>query len=239
MLIIGNPLQRPINHRALEPALDEMLELGINGLEVCTPHIELCVTPDLRRRFGDYVRNLGFKFCRYNSLLPDYLIELQSPDQVPSAIAGMKRDVDICCDLGINQLMTWEGKIPAGKLQQDIDGWILEETTRIFREGVAYAESKGVSVSLEVHPFSLGINVDWLCKLCDGVGSDTSTRSTSSASTSSISTSATATSKRPRFTIPLAKARWTSPRSSKHSRKSNSAAHSCSTCGCGPCPSRP
>jgi sugar phosphate isomerase/epimerase len=172
MLIIGNPLQRPINHRALEPALEEMLELGINGLEVCTPHIELCVTPDLRRHFGDYVRKLGFKFCRYNSLLPDYLIEMQSPDQVPGAIAGMKRDVDICVDLGINQLMTWEGKIPAGKRQDAIDGWILEETIKIFREGVSYAESKGVSVSLEVHPFSLGMNVDWLVKLCDGVGSD-------------------------------------------------------------------
>ena len=172
MLIIGNPLQRPINHRALEPALEELREVGINGLEVSPPHIELCVAPALRQAFSKYVADLGFRFCRYNSLLPDYLDTLESPAQVPSIVAGMKRDVDICVDLGINQLLTWEGRIPTGKPQKDIDGWILEESIGFFREGVQYAESKGVGISLEVHPFSLGIDVDWLVKLCDGVGSD-------------------------------------------------------------------
>ena len=172
MLILTNPLQRPVHHRPLDLALRELVEIGFTGLEVSPPHLELCVSSGLRKTFSEQVAKTGLRFIRYNSLIPEYFDTLTSKDQVPGIVTAMKSDVDCCVDLGIHQLLTWEGRIPAGVRQDAIDGWILDETVAIFCDVIAYAESQGVSISLEVHPFSLGSNLDWLIKLCDRVGSD-------------------------------------------------------------------
>ena len=172
MLIIANPLQKPVHDRPLDIALRELVGIGITGLEVCTPALELCVAPALRQAFSGQVAATGLRFIRYNSLIPPYFDTLTSKDEVPRIVSEMKSDIDVCLDLGINQLLTWEGRIPPGVSDEEIHGWILDETVNIFRQVMDYAEAKGVSVSLEVHPFSLGSNVDWLVKLCDGVGSD-------------------------------------------------------------------
>jgi sugar phosphate isomerase/epimerase len=171
MLIIANPLQNPVHGRPLDVAIREFVEIGITGLELCTPALELCVTPGLRNEFSKKIATTGLRFIRYNSLIPQYFDTLVSKDQVPGIIAAMKADVDVCVDLGIQQLLTWEGRIPPGTSQEEINGWVLDETVGIFRAVMNYAEEKGVSVSLEVHPFSLGTNVKWLVELCDRVGS--------------------------------------------------------------------
>ena len=42
----------------------------------------------------------------------------------------------------------------------------------LFQQAVRQAEPHGIDVLVEVHPFTLGIDVDWLVKLADGVGSE-------------------------------------------------------------------
>ena len=152
-------------------ALAELIEIGFTGLEVCTPHIELCVSPELRQVFSDHVARLGLRFCRYNTLIPHYFDTLNSRDQVTEVVECMKRDVDTCVDFGIDQLLTWEGRIPAGLRRDAIFGWVLDETVNIFQEVVPYAAQRGVTISLEVHPFSLGSDLEWLIQLCDRVDS--------------------------------------------------------------------
>ena len=171
MLIIANPLQKPVHDRPLDVALREFVELGVTGLEVCTPALELCFNAELRHQFSKKIAETGLRFIRYNSLIPPYFDTLTSKDQVPGIIAAMKADVDVCSDLGIHQLLTWEGRIPAGASHEEINGWLLDETVEIFRAVMDYAEARGVSLSLEVHPFSLGSNLKWLVELCDRVDS--------------------------------------------------------------------
>jgi len=168
MLIIANPLRRPVNHRPLDVALQEIVDLGFTGLEVCSPHIELCVTPELRSQFSEWVAKLGLRFVRYNSLIPEYFDSLELKSQVALIVEGLQRDIDRCVDFGIGQLLSWEGRLTGDREARF--GWMLDETVRIFREACAYGEERGVELSLEVHPFSMGSDVDWLVELCDRVG---------------------------------------------------------------------
>ena len=167
---IGNPM---IFHRyPLEQALRLMVKFGYRALELWPQQIEMCRTDDLRRQLAVYAKSLGLTLVRLNAAAADYFPPLQSRRDAQGIIAGVKRDIDICRSLGMTQLLTWEGRKPEAATPKDIHGWILEETTKIFREAVRYGDSKGVSLSVEVHPFTLGMDLDFLVKLCDAVGSD-------------------------------------------------------------------
>ena len=169
-MIIANPLRRPVNHRPLDIALRELADLGYTGLEVCSPHIELCVTRDLRRRFSAWVAEYGLTFVRYNTLIPVYFDTLESHEQVDGIISALKEDIDRCTDFGIQQLLTWEGRFVGDR--EERFGWRLEETVKIFQAACSYGAERGVELSLEVHPFSMGSDVDWLIELCDQVGDE-------------------------------------------------------------------
>ena len=166
-MIIANPLRRPVNHRPLDIALRELADLGYTGLEVCSPHIELCVTRDLRRRFSSWVAEYGLTFVRYNTLIPVYFDTLESHEQVDGIISALKEDIDRCTDFGIQQLLTWEGRFVGNRDERF--GWRMEETVKIFQAACAYGAERGVELSLEVHPFSMGSDVEWLVELCDQV----------------------------------------------------------------------
>jgi sugar phosphate isomerase/epimerase len=76
-------------------------------------------------------------------------------------------DIDAAAALGMSQLLTYEGRRPADRDREEIFGWVLDETVHLFEEALRYARTKGVSLSVEVHPFTLGIDLDWLVALCD------------------------------------------------------------------------
>jgi sugar phosphate isomerase/epimerase len=167
---IGNPM---IFHRyPLEEALRLTAGFGYRQLEIWPPQIEMCRTNDLRREFAAYAASLGLSLVRLNAAAADYFVPLTSRRAVKAIIQGLKRDVDAAQALGMTQLLTWEGRKPEGAKSADLHGWILDETANIFREVVQYGKSKGISVSVEVHPFTLGIDLDFLVELCDRVDSD-------------------------------------------------------------------
>ena len=167
---IGNPM---IFHRyPLEQAMRMAARFGYKKLEIWPPQIEMCRTDDLRRQFAEFAASLGFSLVRLNAAAADYFTPLKSKHDAKPIIEGLKRDIDIARSLGMKQLLSWEGRKPEGAAQTDVHGWILDETVNIFREAVSYGKSKGVSISVEVHPFTLGIDLDFLVKLCDRVDSD-------------------------------------------------------------------
>ncbi|MEO2046853.1 MAG: sugar phosphate isomerase/epimerase family protein, partial [Pirellulales bacterium] len=49
----------------------------------------------------------------------------------------------------------------------DVHGWLLDATVELFQQACSYGREKGISLTVEIHPFTLGINVDWLIRLCD------------------------------------------------------------------------
>jgi sugar phosphate isomerase/epimerase len=170
MTPIGNPMI--FHHYPLEQALKLAASFGHRQLEIWPPQIALCRTDALRRQFMEYTASLGLSLVRLNAAAADYFGTLKSRRGNQAIVAGLKRDIDLAHSLGMKQLLTWEGRRPAGAKRGDIHGWILQETTKIFRDAVDYGETKGVSLSVEVHPFTLGIDLDFLIALCDGVGSE-------------------------------------------------------------------
>jgi len=168
-MLIGNPMI--FRHWPLEEALRKMLALGYQGIEIWPPQIEACKTDDLRRQFAEHVASLGLSLQRLNTAAADYFVPLRSPGTTRQIVLGLQQDIDIAYSLGMRQLLTWEGRRPASATATDIHGWILDETVSVFREVAAYAQAKGIAVSVEVHPFTLGMDLDFLVALCDRVGS--------------------------------------------------------------------
>jgi sugar phosphate isomerase/epimerase len=164
-MVIGNPMI--FRQLPLESALRKIKELGYDALELWPPQISECKTAALRKRLANHIRSLGLQLIRVNAASPDYFQLLQSPDDVPSVVAGLKADVDLAADLGVAQLLTWEGRKPSDTPRSATHGWMLEATADIFDQALAYAAPKGVSIFVEVHPYTLGTDLEWLIKLCD------------------------------------------------------------------------
>ncbi|HWD18984.1 MAG TPA: sugar phosphate isomerase/epimerase family protein [Verrucomicrobiae bacterium] len=170
MMPIGNPMI--FRHYPLEAALELMAQFGYRSLEIWPAQIEMCRTVKLRGEFVQLASALGLKLVRLNAAAADYFVPLQKPRDARQIVAGLKKDIDLAKSLGMTELLTWEGRRPEGARARDVHGWLLRETIGIFREAVSYGQSRGISVSVEVHPYTLGIDVEFLKKLCDGVASD-------------------------------------------------------------------
>jgi sugar phosphate isomerase/epimerase len=125
----------------------------------------------LRRRLAEHVASLGLKLIRLNAADPDYFKVLNSPADVPAVLAGLEADIDAAAELGMSQLLTYEGRRPANCGREEIYGWVLDETQNLFEQALGYGRTKSVSLSIEVHPFTLGIDLDWLVALCDRLDS--------------------------------------------------------------------
>ncbi|HBY96962.1 MAG TPA: hypothetical protein DEP84_23950 [Chloroflexi bacterium] len=169
-MIIGNPMI--FRHYPLEEALHFMVRFGYQGVELWPPQIEAFQTGELRQQLSEHISSLGLSLVRLNSAGADYFVPLGSEQDAEQILNGLKQDVDLASSLGMRQLLTWEGRIPKDATPNEIHGWILDETVDIFRDAIRYAEDKGISISVEVHPFTLGIDLDFLCKLYDRVDSE-------------------------------------------------------------------
>jgi len=166
-MIIANPMAMTAWNYSIEDALRLYARLGYDALEVCRPDVETCKTDAMRRQFAEYASSLGLPLIRYNVAAADYFGPLESKEDSKAVVEGLKHDIDVAAGLGASQMITWEGRAPAGATAEDVHGWILEETVTLFREALDYAKPKGISISVEVHPFTLGIDLDFMVKLCD------------------------------------------------------------------------
>ena len=170
--IVGNPIVLTHYGWPLEQALDLLAEIGFGRVELCRPDLAGCVTPSLRRQLADHIAEKGMTMAGFNVADAEDFQALQRPEGLAQALASLKRDIGLAADLGATYLSTWEGRVPEGITAADRHGWLLESTVELFRQAVRHAEPHGVDVLVEVHPFTLGIDVDWLVKLVDGVGSE-------------------------------------------------------------------
>ena len=168
-MVVGNPmifLEYP-----LEEALRSMVKFGFDAVELWPPQIEVCKTDELRKQLAEHISSLGLSLAGLNSAAPPYFEALESPNDVEGVVQGLKQVVDIAASMGMNQLLSWDGRRLESMTDSDLHGWVLDETVNIFREAVSYAETKGITITVEIHPFTVGINVDFACKLYDRIDS--------------------------------------------------------------------
>ncbi len=164
-MLIGNPMiyrQLPV-----EMAISKTVAAGFEALELWPPQIAEFRTPALRGQLRDHLRSLGVEPLRLNCADCDYFQSLASSEDSAQALTGLQRHIDAVVDLGMSQLLTWEGRRPAGFSDADVDGPLLDATTNLFRQACQYGEQRGVELTVEVHPFTLGMRLGWLIELCN------------------------------------------------------------------------
>ena len=166
-MLIGNPMV--FRKLPLEMALGKAVEAGYEALELWPPQIAECRTPELRRQLASRMAAMGIELIRLNCADRDYFQSLDSPEDVPDILSGLQADIDQAADLGMSQLLTWEGRRSESHTDADISGWLLDATAEMFQQACHYGRERGISLTVEIHPFTLGINVDWLIDLCDRV----------------------------------------------------------------------
>lgn len=164
-MLIGNPMI----YRKLpfEMALERTLDAGFDAIELWPPQIAEFRTPALRQLLARQLRDRGVPLVRLNCADREYFQLLDADEDIPRALDGLRADIDAACDLGMKQVLTWEGRRSPHLSPAEIDGRVLDQTTQLFQSACRYAQQKGVELTIEVHPFTLGIQLDWLVALCD------------------------------------------------------------------------
>ncbi len=165
--IIGNPIgyfDDPIEH-----TLGVMAELGYDQIEICHCQIPGFPTRELRQQLSEFVSSLGMKLIGSNVPDSPYFQALGSSDDVKVALAGLQRDIDKAVDLGVEYVITFEGRVPPGTTDEILFGRLLDDTCDVLQRGTDYAAERGLDVYIEVHPFTLGTNLELLKALCDRV----------------------------------------------------------------------
>ena len=152
---------------SLEDSIRKVLDMGFDQIEVWRVQTEAFKTRALRHQLRDFVASLGSTIVGLNSADQPYFQSLSGPDEVDPALEGFRGDIDLAADLGAGYVCNFEGRRAAGASAEDIEGPIFEATRSLFHQACAYGADRGVQVLVEVHPFTLGTDLDWLCRLCD------------------------------------------------------------------------
>lgn len=152
-----------------EEACQRMVAAGCDSIEMWKDHLKSFKTPMLLHHFGEYVADLGASLWGLNVVGADYFQPFGSQSAYNTTLAGLKADVDYALELGVEEVMVWEGTHPAIKISQ-VE--MLETLCSLFQEAIEYARPKGVRFLAEPHPFTLGMDLDFMNQLCDRLGRD-------------------------------------------------------------------
>ncbi|MEO2045204.1 MAG: hypothetical protein ABGX16_01355, partial [Pirellulales bacterium] len=107
-MLIGNPMV--FRTLPLEMALEKAAAAGYEALELWPPQIAECRTPELRHQLARRMASAGIELIRLNCADRDYFQALDSPSDLSVALLGLQADIDQAADLGMSQLLTWEGR---------------------------------------------------------------------------------------------------------------------------------
>lgn len=148
-----------------EDACQRLAAAGCNAVEMWPPHLAGCKTPALLKQFRDFAAELGLELWGYNAVGADYFQPFGAQANYNRTLAGLKADVDHALELGVDDVMVWEGVRPSASNMPDAD--LLAVLVSLFSEAIDYARPKGVRFTAEPHPFTLGMNNDFMKQLCD------------------------------------------------------------------------
>ncbi len=163
MRLCGNSIT--FQHYTAEEACQRLARTGCNAVEMWPPHLAGCPTPALLKQFRDFAAELGLELWGYNAVGADYFQPFGSQANYDRTLAGLKADIDHALELGVEDLMVWEGLRPPDSDMPDAD--LLAVLVALFTEAIDYAGPKGVRFSAEPHPFTLGMNNGFMKQLCD------------------------------------------------------------------------
>ena len=165
--IIANPMS--FTQLSLEVAIRKVLDLGYDQVELWYRDLEPYGTRARRQHLRDFVELMGSRIVGLNAADAPYFQSLGEATDVESAIAGLTSDITTAAEFGADYVCTYEGRVPAGATPGQIHGPVFEATCTVFKQACEQGARRDVSILVEVHPFTLGTDIDWLCRLCDAI----------------------------------------------------------------------
>lgn len=161
----GNSIS--FNAYPVEEACQRIADAGCDSVEMWKDHLKDCKTPLLLRHFREFASDLGLSLWGLNVVGADYFQPFGSQQAYDQTLAGLKEDVDFALELGVKEVMIWEGTHPPFRISQVA---MLDTLTSLLQEAIAYARPNGVRFLAEPHPFTLGMDLAFMCQLCDRLG---------------------------------------------------------------------
>src|ERR1039458_6936497 len=99
----------------VEEALRLMRDAGCTRVEMWIGHLKRCRTETLRREFAKYAKEeLGLEMGALNVVGEPYYKPFGTDLEVKATLEGLKRDLDLALDLGVHDVLIWEGVRPKG-----------------------------------------------------------------------------------------------------------------------------
>ena len=164
MRICGNSIT--FEDYPVEEACQRLAASGCNAVEMWKQHLAACKTPTLMAHFREFAAELGLELWGLNVVGADYFAPFGSGKNYDRTLAGLKEDVDYAIDLGVQDVMVWEGLRPEDD-RPDAD--LLAVLVSLFGEAIDYARPKGARFTAEPHPFTLGMDNQFMKQLCDAL----------------------------------------------------------------------
>lgn len=151
----------------LEEACERMAAIGYDGFEVWKPQIAGCKTPELLDQFLAYTRRLGLQPCALNDVDTEDFQPFDPNDGLERTVQAIRDGVRLARRLGVKDVMFWEGVRPRGNNQSQEE--LLKVMVRIYKRAIAFSSESGIRLLVEPHPFSLGMDLEFLVRLCDSL----------------------------------------------------------------------
>ncbi len=151
----------------LEEMIRRVSESGFDGLEIWKPQLVRCKTPELIEQFVSFSKTKGVGICALNDVDGEYFRPFDSEYSFKLTLGGLNENVNLARSLGVKDLLVWEGVRP--KVWTRDEGDLLKETISLFGKVIEHSSKYGVRILVEPHPFSLGMNLDFLTELCDSL----------------------------------------------------------------------
>lgn len=166
MILWGNSIS--FEDYPLEQALEIMHQAGFTGVEMWKPQLRRCRTAELRKRFAAYAAGKGLALGGLNVVGEAYFQPFGDEAQRRNTLEGVKADVDYAVSLGVRDVLIWEGIRPPGLSHRQVLD-LLAPLTALLGAAVEYAKANGARILVEPHPFTVGMNDEFLIRLCDAL----------------------------------------------------------------------
>jgi sugar phosphate isomerase/epimerase len=151
----------------LEEGILRMKAAGYDGFEVWKPQLSKFRTPELMKQFVGYTKRLGLPPCALNDVDTEEFAPFDPNKGFERTVRAIRDGVELAGALGVRDVMFWEGVRPRGNNQSQEE--LLEVMIRVYKEAIAQSSKLGIRLLVEPHPFSLGMDMDFLVRLCDSL----------------------------------------------------------------------
>ncbi len=156
---------------SLEDGCQRMRRCGYRSMEIWKDQLAGCPTPALRRQVRAFLGRAGLSLSALNVVGAEYHRPFGSPEEFAQTVAGLRGDIDLARELGVRDVLIWDGVRPREGLGQSRD-WMLARLTDLLQDGLAYARPFGMRILAEPHPFTAAMDVAFAQALYDRLDSE-------------------------------------------------------------------